>query len=249
MINKDNKIKELFDYSDSLVLKKTINVLRKLEQDKEKIIDVIDRNGMLKSGLLFKELIDRDLEAIEEIVNYQVDCDLNEISLPLTKHITDKIYLRAKTNTENRLNILNGTLKNYGRLWNKNENLIISMKSQYNNKIAHILDNARLEIKSHQKKYEIEISMAKKRKISVSIKFLIYFLALLILSYIYWKYFSNIFIENPPFNIPLEYKFRLNILFQLVIIISLLIPFIKKYWYIFVASDITIILVILGLFR
>jgi hypothetical protein len=165
MINKDNEIKTLFDYSDLLVIKKTKKVLRDLEQDKKNIINEMERRGLINSGLLFKKLIDRDLEAVEEIVNYQVNCDLNEISLPLTENISDKIYLRAKTNAENGLNILNGTLRNYGRLWNKNENLIISMKSQYNNKIAHILDDARLEIKIRQKKFEMEISNHKKIKL------------------------------------------------------------------------------------
>jgi len=165
MINEDNEIKEIFDYSDLLIIKKTKKVLKDLEQDKKNIINEMERRGLINSGLLFKKLIDRDLESVEEIVNYQVDCDLNEISLPLTKDISDKIYLRAKTNAENGLNILNGTLRNYGRLWNKNENLIISMKSQYNNKIAHILDDARLEIKIHKKKFEMEISNHKKIKV------------------------------------------------------------------------------------
>jgi len=165
MINEDNEIKKIFDYSDLLVIKKTKKVLKDLEQDKKNIINEMERRGLINSGLLFKKLIDRDLESVEEIVNYQVDCDLNGISLPLTKDISDKIYLRAKTNAENGLNILNGTLRNYGRLWNKNENLIISMKSQYNNKIAHILDDARLEIKIHKKKFEMEISNHKKIKV------------------------------------------------------------------------------------
>ena len=165
MINKENEIERLFDYSDLLVIKKTKKVLRDLEQDKKNIINEMERRGLINSGLLFKKLIDRDLESVEEIVNYQVDCDLNEISVPLTKDISDKIYLRAKTNAENGLNILNGTLRNYGRLWNKNENLIISMKSQYNSKIAHILDDARLEIKIHKKKFEMEISNHKKIKV------------------------------------------------------------------------------------
>jgi hypothetical protein len=165
MINKENRIERLFDYSDLLVIKKTKKVLRDLEQDKKNIINEMERRGLINSGLLFKKLIGRDLESVEEIVNYQVDCDLNEISVPLTKDISDKIYLRAKTNAENGLNILNGTLRNYGRLWNKNENLIILMKSQYNSKIAHILDDARLEIKIHKKKFEMEISNHKKIKV------------------------------------------------------------------------------------
>ena len=165
MINEDNEIKKIFDYSDLLVIKKTKKVLKDLEKDKKNIINEMERRGLINSGLLFKKLIDRDLESVEEIVNYQVDCDLNEISLSLTKDISDKIYLRAKTNAENGLNILNGTLRNYGRLWNKNENLIISMKSQYNNKIAHILDDARLEINIHKKKFEMEISNHKKIKV------------------------------------------------------------------------------------
>lgn len=165
MINKYNEIKKLFDYSDLLVIKKTKKVLRDLEQDKKNIINEMERRGLINSGLLFKKLIDRDLEAVEEIVNYQVGCDLNEISLPLTKDISDKIYLRAKTFAENGLNILNSTLRKYGRFWNENERLTISMKSQYNNKIAHILDDARLEIKIHQKKFEMEISKHKKNKV------------------------------------------------------------------------------------
>lgn len=64
-----------------------------------------------------------------------------------------------------------------------------------------------------------------------------------------WYYFSNIFIENPPFNVPLEYKSRLNISIQLVIIFTLLIPFYKKHWSIWILSDIAIIAVILTFFR
>jgi hypothetical protein len=165
MINKDNEIKKIFDYSDLLIIKKTKKVLRDLEEDKKNIINEMERRGLLNSGLLFKKLIDRDLESIEEIVNYQVDCDLNEISLPLTKDISDKIYLRTKTCAENGLNILNSTLRKYERYWNNNERLTISMKNQYNNKIAHILDDARLEIEIHQKKFEMEISNHKKIKV------------------------------------------------------------------------------------
>ena len=165
MNNKENEIKRLFDYSDLLVIKKTKKVLRYLEEDKKNIINGMERRELLNSGFLFKKLIDRDLEGVEEIVNYQVDCDLNEISLPLTKSISDKIYLRAKSCAENGLNILNSTLRKYGRFWNENERLIILMKSQYNNKIAHILDDARLEIKIHQEKFDMEISNPNKIKV------------------------------------------------------------------------------------
>ena len=165
MINKDNEIKKLFDYSDLLVIKKSKKVLRDLDQDKENIANEMERRGLTNSGLLFKKLIDRDLEAVEKIVNYQVDCDLNKISVPLTKNISDKIYLRAKSLAKSRLNILDNMLKQYGRFWNKNENLIISMKRQCNNKIAEIMDNARLEIKIHQKKFEMEMSNPNKVKV------------------------------------------------------------------------------------
>jgi len=186
---------------------------------------------------------------LNEIVNYQVDCDLGQLSVSLTKDISNKIYLRAKNLAKGKLAILRNTLEKYARFCNKDETKVNLMKKKCEDRIVDILDDAKTKIEIHKKKFEIEYSKAKKRKISTSIKFLIYVLALFILSYIYWKYFSNIFIENPPFNVPLEYKFRLNILFQLIIIISLLIPFVKKYWYICVASDITIILVILSFFR
>jgi hypothetical protein len=39
------------------------------------------------------------------------------------------------------------------------------MKTQYDNKIAHILDDARLEIKIHQKKYEMKISKHRRNKV------------------------------------------------------------------------------------
>ena len=246
MTNRDNEIKTLFDYTDSLVLKKIKEVRKVLEKDKNNIVNEMERRGLTNSGLLYSKLIDRESEAIEEIVKYQVSCDLNELSAFLTKDISDKIYLRAKNLA---LAISKNTLEKYARFCNKDEIRVNSMKEKCENKIANILDDAKTKTEIHKKKFEIEISKVKKRKISVSIKFLIYFLALFILSCIYWKCFSNIFIENPPFNVPLEYRFRLNILFQLVIIISLLIPFVKKYWYICVASDITIILVILSFFR
>jgi hypothetical protein len=249
MANKDNEIKQLFDYSDSLVLEKIKKVLRILEQDKNKIKNEMERKNMTDTGFLYSKLINRDLEAVEEILNYQVDCDLNELSASLTKDISNKIYLRAESLTKGKLNILNNTLEKYERFCNKDEIKVISMKDKCQSKIAKILDVMKGKIEIHKKEYEIKISKDKKRKINASIKFLIFVLALFIFSYIYYKYFSSIFIENPPFNVPLEYKLRLNILFQLVIIINLLIPFLKKYWYICIASDITIILVILSYFR
>lgn len=249
MTNRDNEIKTLFDYTDSLVLEKIKEVRRVLKKDKNNIANKMERRGLTNSGLLYSNIIDRESEAVEEIVKYQVSCDLNELSAFLTKDISDKIYLRAKNLAKGLLAFSKNTLEKYARFCNKDETTVNSMKEKRENKIANILDDVKIKIEIHKKKFEIEISKAKKRKISASIKFLIYILALFILSYIYWKCFSNIFIENPPFNVPLEYRFRLNILSQLVIIISLLIPFFKKYWYIFIASDITIILVILDLFR
>lgn len=249
MINKDNEIKTLFAYTDSLVLEKNKKVLRVLEKDKNNIRNEMERRGLTNSAFLYSKLIDRELEAVEEIVNYQVDSDLSQLSVSLTKDISNKIYLRAKNLAKGKLAILRNTLEKYACFCNKDETKVNLMKKKCEDKIVDILDDAKTKIEIHKKKFEIEFSKAKKRKISTRIKFLIYIIALFILSYIYWKCFSNVFIENPPFNVPLEYKFRLNILFQLVIIISLLIPFVKKYWYICVASDITIILVILSFFR
>jgi len=249
MTNRDNEIKTLFAYTDSLVLKKNKKVLRVLEKDKNNIRNEMERRGLTNSDFLYSKLIDRELEAVEEIVNYQVDCDLGQLSASLTKDISNKISLRAKSLAKGKLAILKNTLEKYARFCNKDETKVNSMKKKCEDKIIDILDDANTKIEIRKKKYEIKISKSKKYKISAYIKCLIYILALFILSYIYWKCFSNIFIENPPFNVPLEYKFRLNILFQLVIIISLLVPFVRKYWYICVASDITIILVILSFFR
>ncbi|TFB08042.1 hypothetical protein E3V08_05705 [Candidatus Atribacteria bacterium MT.SAG.1] len=249
MTNRDNEIKTLFDYTDSLVLEKIKEVLRVLEKDKDNIKNEMERKGRTNSAFLYSKLIDREFKAIEEIVKYQVSCDLNELSSSLTKDISNKIYLRAKYLAKGKLGILRNTLEKYARFCNKDETEVNSMKKECEDKIIDILDDAKTKIEIHKKKFEIEISKDKKSKISAGIKAFIYILALSILSCIYWKYFSNIFIENPPFNVPFEYEFRLNVLFQLVIIISLLIPFFKKYWYIFVVSDITIILVILSFFR
>ena len=160
MINKDDEIKKLFDYSDLLVNKKTKKVLRDLKRDKNNIVNKMDKKGILDFDSLFIVLLDRDLEAIQKIVNYQVYCDLHEISLPLTKNISDKIYLRAKS----RLNILNNTIKKFEGFWTKNENQIIIMKSQYNNKLTNIINNARIEIRIHRKNFEMEISNPKKIK-------------------------------------------------------------------------------------
>jgi len=249
MTNRDNEIKTLFVYTDSLVLEKIKEVLRVLEKDKNNIINEIERRGLTNSGLLYNKLINRESEAIEEIVKYQVSCDLNELSAFLTKDISDKIYLRAKNFAKGKLAISKNTLEKYTRFCNKDETKVISMKDKCDSKIAQILDNVKGQIEIHKKKYEIEKSKAKKLKIRGRIRFLIYSIVLLILSVIYWYYFSNIFIENPPFNVPLKYKSRLNISIQLVIIFTLLIPFYKKHWSIWILSDIAIIAVILTFFR
>jgi len=250
MVNKNNEIKQLFDYSDSLVLEKIKEVLKVLEEDKKNIETECKFMGLNNSELFYVKNIKRELKSIEEIVKYQVDCDLNELSASLNKDISNKIYLRAKEGlAKGKLNILNNTLEGYERLCNKDEIKVISMKDKCDIKISQVLDDIKRKIEIHKKKYEIGISKSKKYKKSICIRFLIYFLALFILSYIYWKYFSNAFIENPPFNVPLEHKLRLNILFQLLIVINLLIPFLKKIWYIFVASDIAVIIAIQSLFR
>ena len=249
MVNRDNEIKRLFAYTDSLVLEKNKKVLRVLEKDKNNIRNEMERRELTNTGLLYSKLIDRELKAIKEIVKYQVDCDLKELSASLTKDIPNKIYLRAKSLAEDKLSVLNNTLEKYERFCNKDETEVISMKDKCNGKIARILDDMKGKIEIYKKKYEIETSKANKLKIRGRIKFLIYSIVLLILSVIYWYYFSNILIENPPFNVPLEYKSRLNISIQLVIIFTLLIPFYKKHWSIWILSDIAIIAVILTFFR
>ncbi|MBA7497838.1 hypothetical protein ES704_00570 [subsurface metagenome] len=249
MINRDNEIKTLFAYTDSLVLKKNKKVLRVLEKDKNNIRNEMERRGLTNSAFLYSKLIDRELEAVEEIVNYQVDCDLGQLSVSLTKDISDKIYLRAKNLAKGKLAILRNTLEKYARFYNKDETKVNLMKKKCEDRIVDILDDAKTKIEIHKKKYAIETSKANKFKIRGRIRFLIYCVVLLILSVIYWYYFSNIFIENPPFNVPLEYKSRLNISTQLVIIFTLLIPFYKKHWSIWIILDIAIIAVILNFFR
>lgn len=252
MTNRDNEIKTLFGYTDSLVLKKIKEVLRVLEKDKNNIINEMERKGRTNSGFLYSKLIDRELEAIGEIVKFQVDRDLNILSASLTKDISDKIYLRAKILAKGKLNILNNTLEKYERFCNIDETKVTSMKEmkdKCDSKIAQILDDVKGKIEIHKKKYAIETSKANKLKIRGHIRFLICCVVVLILSVIYWYYFSNIFIEHPPFNVPLEYKFRLNISIQFVIIFTLLIPFYKKYWSIWITLDIAIIAVIMNFFR
>ena len=249
MIDKGNEIKTVFAYADSLVLEKNKKVSRVLEKDKNNIRNEMERRGLTNSGILYSRLIDRELEAVEEIVKYQVSCDLNKLSASFTKDISNKIYLRAESLAKGKLNILNNSLEKYERFCNKDETRVISMKDKCDSKIAQILDDVRGKIEIHKKKLEIETSKANKLKIRGRIRFLIYSIALLILSVIYWHYLSSIFIENPPFNVPLEYKSRLNISTQLVIIFTLLIPFYKKYWSIWIILDIAIIAVILTFFR
>ena len=249
MTNRDNEIKTLFAYTDSLVLEKIKEVLRVLEKDKNNIINEIERRGLTNTGYLYSKLIDRESEAIKEIVKYQVSCDLNELSAFLTKDISDKIYLRAKNLAKGKLAISKNTLEKYARFCNKDETKVNLMKKKCEDRIVDILDDAKTKIEIHKKKFEIETSKANKFKIRGRIRFLIYCVVLLILSVIYWYYFSNIFIEHPPFNVPLEYKSRLNISTQLVIIFTLLIPFYKKYWSIWITLDIAIIAVIMNFFR
>ncbi len=249
MTNRDNEIKTLFDYTDSLVLEKIKEVKRVLKKDKNNIANKMERRGLTNSGLLYSNIIDRESEAVEEIVKYQVSCDLNELSAFLTKDISDKIYLRAKNLAKGLLVFSKNTLEKYARFCNKDETTVNSMKEKCENKIAHILDDVKGKIEIHKKKYEIETSKANKLKIRGGIRLLIFCVVLLILSVIYWYYFSNIFIENTPFNVPLEYKSRLNISTQLLIFFTLLIPFYKKHWSIWILADITIIAVILTFFR
>ena len=249
MTNRDNEIKTLFDYNDSLVLKKIKEVRKVLQEDKNNIMNEMEGRGLINSGLLYSRLIDRESEAIEEIVKYQVSCDLNELSAFLTKDISNKIYLRAENLAKGLLAFSKNTLEKYARFCNNDGTTVNSLKERCKNKIAIILDDIKAEIEIHKKKYEIETSKASKLKIRGYKRFLIYFIVLLILSVIYWYYFSNIFIENPPFNVTLEYKFRLNISIQLIIFFTLLIPFYKKHWSIWILSDIAIIAVILTFFR
>ena len=249
MTNRDNEIKTLFAYTDSLVLEKNKKVLRVLEKDKNNIGNEMERRELTNTGNLYSKLIDRESEAIEEIVKYQVSCDLNELSAFLTKDISDKIYLRAKNLAKGKLAISKNTLEKYARFCNKDKIRVNSMKEKCENKIANILDDVKGKIESHKKKYEIETSKANKLKIRGCNRFLIFIIVLLILSAIYWYYFSNIFIENPPFNVPFEYMSRLNFSIQLIIIFTLLIPFYKKHWSIWIFLDIAIIAAILNYFR
>lgn len=165
MINKENEIEKLFNYTDLLVTKKNGEVLRILEKDKNSIRNEMERRGLTNSGFLFGKLINRELEAVEEIVNYQIDCDLNELSASLTKDISDKIYLRAKNLAKVKLNIVNDTLKKYERFCNKDENQVISMKNKCDDKISYILDSARTEIEIRKKKFEIETTKHHKIRI------------------------------------------------------------------------------------
>jgi hypothetical protein len=64
MVNRDNEIKTLFAYADSLVLEKNKKVLRVLEKDKNNIRNEMERRGLTNSGILYSKLIDRELEAV-----------------------------------------------------------------------------------------------------------------------------------------------------------------------------------------
>ncbi|MCJ7789974.1 MAG: toll/interleukin-1 receptor domain-containing protein [Candidatus Atribacteria bacterium] len=165
MINKENEIERLFNYTDLLVAKKNREVLKILEKDKNNIRNEMEKRGLTNSGFPFGKLINRELEVVEEIVNYQIDCDLNELSASLTKDICDKIYLRAKSLAKIKLNIVNDTLKKYERFCNRDKNQVISMKNKCDDKIAYILNSARTEIEIRKRKFEIE--MTKDHKIRI----------------------------------------------------------------------------------
>ncbi len=88
-------IEKLFNYSNDLIQEEREKIGKDLENEIKKVVNDLERRGILCSGIRYSKLIKVNLNALEKFIRFRVKSDLESFPLPKTKIVYEKIYERA----------------------------------------------------------------------------------------------------------------------------------------------------------
>ncbi len=91
----NHSIEELFKYSNDLIQDEREKIDKDLENETKKVVNDLERRGILYSGIRYSKLIEVNLNVFEKFIRFRVESDLKNFPLSKTKIVYEKIYERA----------------------------------------------------------------------------------------------------------------------------------------------------------
>ena len=167
MTDSELKIKKAFGLSDLLYFCEVDRISAELKRDLSKISNSHESRGIFYSGMHVKNIFERRIEAIKQLVNSRLKLDeqeINKIYDFITINISDSLFERAKQIIEGKIDNLKFEMEKFCRHFPGPDSYLDLINSRIKDEKNKLISYAKREVDIFQKQSESNLQKHEKKE-------------------------------------------------------------------------------------
>ena len=167
MTDSELKIKKAFELSDLLYFCEVDRISAELKRDLSKISDSHESRGIFYSGMHVKNIFERRIEAIKQLVNSRLKLDeqeINKIYDFITINISDSIFERAKQIIEGQIENLKFVMVKFCRHFPSPDSYLDLINIRLRYEKTKLISYVKREVDIFQKQSESNVQKHEKKE-------------------------------------------------------------------------------------
>ncbi len=167
MTEVETKIKKAFELSDLLYFCEVERISAELKRDLSKISDIHESRGIFYSGMHIKNIFERRIEAIKQLVSSRLKLDeqeINKIDDFITINISDSLFERAKQIIEGKIDNLKFEMGKFCSHFPGPDSYLGLVKSRIKDEKNKLISYAKREVDIFQKQSESNVQRDEKKE-------------------------------------------------------------------------------------
>jgi hypothetical protein len=167
MTDSELKIKKAFELSDLLYFCEVDRISAELKRDLSKISDSHESRGIFYSGMHVKNIFERRIEAIKQLVNSRLKLDeqeINKIDDFITINISDSLFERAKQIIEGKIDNLKFEMGKFCKHFPGPDSYLDLINSRIEDEKNKLISYAKREVDIFQKQSESNVQRDEKKE-------------------------------------------------------------------------------------
>ena len=167
MTDSELKIKKAFELSDLLYFCEVERISAELKRDLSKISDIHESRGIFYSGMHVKNIFERRIETIKQLVSSRLKLDeqeINKIDDFITINISDSLFERAKQIIEGKIDNLKFEMGKFCSHFPGPDSYLGLVKSRIKDEKNKLISYAKREVDIFQKQSESNVQRDEKKE-------------------------------------------------------------------------------------
>jgi len=163
----ETKVKKAFELSDLLYFCEVEKISVELKRELSKISDIHESRGIFYSGMHVKNIFERRIEAIKQLVSSRIKLDeqeINKIDDFITINISDSLFERAKQIIEGKIDNLKFEMEKFCSHFPGPDSYLGLIKSRIKDEKNKLISYAKREVDIFQKQSESNVQRDEKKE-------------------------------------------------------------------------------------